>query len=55
MPQERIANLEVLVKQSPNVDKPDPPALQQRHDMMRVKIAVYMEGQATAARLMLKM
>ena len=24
----------------------DPPALQQRHDMMRVKIAVYMDGQA---------
>ncbi|QKC97094.1 tetratricopeptide repeat protein [Mesorhizobium sp. NZP2298] len=55
MPQERIANLEVLVKQSPNVDKVDPPALQQRHDMMRVKIAVYMDGQAAAARLMQKM
>ncbi|MBZ9707963.1 M48 family metalloprotease [Mesorhizobium sp. ESP7-2] len=55
MPQDRIANLEVLVKQSPNVDKLDPPTLQQRHDMMRVKIAVYMEGQAAAARLMQKM
>ncbi|MEI9422041.1 M48 family metalloprotease [Mesorhizobium sp. Cs1299R1N1] len=54
MPQDRIANLEVLVKQ-PNVDKLDPPTLQQRHDMMRVKIAVYMEGQAAAARLMQKM
>ncbi|RUY98987.1 M48 family peptidase, partial [Mesorhizobium sp. M7A.F.Ca.CA.002.15.1.1] len=52
---DRIANLEVLVKQDPNVDRPDPPALQQRHDMMRVKIAVYMEGQAAASRLMRKM
>ncbi|MER9063045.1 M48 family metalloprotease [Mesorhizobium sp. M0698] len=51
MPQERIANLEVLVKQSPYVDKVDPPALQQRHDMMRIKIAAYMQGQAAASRL----
>ncbi len=55
MPQDRIANLEVLVKQSPYVDKIDPPALQQRHDMMRVKIAVYMDGQAAASRLIRKM
>lgn len=54
MPQDRIANLEVLVKQSPYVDKVDPPALQQRHDMMRIKIAVYMQGQAAASRLMRK-
>ncbi|MER8473578.1 M48 family metalloprotease [Mesorhizobium sp. M1328] len=54
MPQERIANLEVLVKQSPYVDKVDPPALQQRHDMMRIKIAAYMQGQAAASRLMRK-
>ncbi|UDL90950.1 M48 family metalloprotease [Mesorhizobium sp. PAMC28654] len=55
MPQERIANLEVLVKQSPYIDKVDPPALQQRHDMMRVKIAAYMEGQAALSRLVRKM
>jgi predicted Zn-dependent protease len=54
MPQERIANLEVLVKQSPYVGKVDPPALQQRHDMMRVKIAAYVGGQAAATRLMRK-
>ncbi|RWQ35609.1 MAG: M48 family peptidase [Mesorhizobium sp.] len=54
LPRERIANLEVLVKQSPYVDKVDPPALQQRHDMMRIKIAAYMEGQAAASRLMRK-
>lgn len=52
MPQERIANLEALVK--PYVDKLDPPALQQRHDMMRIKIAAYMQGQAAASRLMRK-
>ncbi|MBZ9676928.1 M48 family metalloprotease [Mesorhizobium sp. ES1-1] len=55
MPRDRISNLDVLVKQSPYVDKADPPALQQRHDMMRVKIAAYMEGQAAASRLMRKM
>ncbi|WP_202302347.1 M48 family metalloprotease [Mesorhizobium sp. 131-2-1] len=54
MPQERIANLEVLVKQSPYVGNVDPPALQQRHDMMRVKIAAYVGGQAAATRLMRK-
>ncbi|MDX8462620.1 M48 family metalloprotease [Mesorhizobium humile] len=54
MPQERIANLEVLVKQSPFVNVVDPPALQQRHDMMRIKIAAYMQGQAAVARLMRK-
>ncbi|MER8582926.1 M48 family metalloprotease [Mesorhizobium sp. M1423] len=54
MPQERIANLEVLVKQSPYLDKVDPPTLQQRHDMMRIKIAAYMQGQAAASRLMRK-
>jgi predicted Zn-dependent protease len=52
MPQERIANLEELVKKSPHVGEVDPPALQQRHDMMRIKIAVYMQGQAAASRLM---
>lgn len=54
MPQERIANLEALVKQSPFVNTIDPPALQQRHDMMRIKIAAYMQGQAAVARLMRK-
>jgi len=51
MPQDRIANLEELVKNSPYRDKTDPPALQQRHDMMRVKIAAYLDGQAAVSRL----
>lgn len=54
MPRERIANLQTLAEASPYFDKVDPPALQARHDMARVKIAVYTEGQAAAARLMRK-
>lgn len=38
MPADRIANLEVLAKKSPVFDKPDPPALQARHDLMRAKL-----------------
>ncbi|MEJ6783105.1 M48 family metalloprotease [Aminobacter sp. Piv2-1] len=52
MPRERIANLETLARESPYFDKADPAALQQRHDMMRVKIAVYTQGQAAASRLL---
>jgi len=55
MPRERIANLEVLVKASPHYDTKDSEALQQRHDMMRAKIAVYTQGQAAASRLFKKM
>ncbi len=54
MPQERIANLQTLVHQSPYFDRTDPAALQQRHDMMRVKIAAYMQGQAAVSRLIRK-
>lgn len=55
MPRDRIANLEVLVEASPYYDKKDSEALQQRHDMMRAKIAVYTQGQAAASRLFKKM
>jgi predicted Zn-dependent protease len=55
MPRDRIANLEVLVKASPHYDAKDSDALQQRHDMMRAKIAVYTQGQAAASRLFKKM
>jgi predicted Zn-dependent protease len=54
MPRERIANLEQLAMNSPYYDKADSPTLQQRHDMMRAKIAVYMQGQSAAARLFRK-
>jgi predicted Zn-dependent protease len=54
MPQDRISNLQTLIQKSPYYDKTDPEALQQRHDMMRVKIAAYMQGQAAASRLIRK-
>jgi predicted Zn-dependent protease len=54
MPQDRISNLQTLIEKSPYFDKADSPALQQRHDMMRVKIAVYTQGQAAASRLIRK-
>jgi predicted Zn-dependent protease len=38
LPTDRIANLETLARQSPYFDVKDPPALQQRHDMMRAKL-----------------
>lgn len=51
MPRERISNLQELVRESPYVDKTDSAALQQRHDMMRIKIAAYTQGQAEVSRL----
>ncbi|MBS3652166.1 M48 family metallopeptidase [Pseudaminobacter sp. 19-2017] len=53
-PRDRIANLQALATASNYYDVVDPPALQQRHDMMRAKIAVYTQGQAGAARLLRK-
>lgn len=47
LPRERIANLETLARASPYFDKLDSPALQQRHDMMRGKIAAYTSGGAS--------
>lgn len=46
MPRERIANLETLARESPDFNKKDSPALQQRHDLMRGKIAAYTGGGA---------
>lgn len=51
MPRERIANLETLARGSKNFERADPPALQQRHNLMRAKIAAYTQGQAAAARM----
>lgn len=50
MPSERIAQLETLVKASPHADKPDPPALQARHDLMRAKLMGFVEREAGVAR-----
>lgn len=51
VPRERIANLKTLVEQSRYYERRDPPALQQRHDLMRAKIAAYTAGQNAVARL----
>ncbi len=51
MPRERIANLEELVRTSSFADRKDPSALQQRHDLMRAKIAAYTQGHQAAMRL----
>jgi predicted Zn-dependent protease len=51
MPRERIANLETLARASRNYERRDSAALQQRHDMMRAKIAAYTEGHSAATRL----
>ncbi|TKT79207.1 M48 family metalloprotease [Aquamicrobium sp. LC103] len=51
VPRERIANLETLARQSRYFDRTDPPALQQRHDLIRAKIAAYTQGQAATSRL----
>lgn len=46
LPRDRYANMETLATSSRYFDKVDPPALQQRHDMMRAKIAVFTQGGA---------
>ena len=51
VPRERIANLETLARSSSHFDRKDPPALQQRHDMIRAKIAAFTQGHAAATRL----
>jgi predicted Zn-dependent protease len=43
MPANRVAALEGLAKASPYWGKKDPPALQERHDLMRAKLYGYMD------------
>jgi predicted Zn-dependent protease len=50
MPVERVAALEGLARASPYWDKKDDPALQFRHDMVRAKVAAFMERQDTVYR-----
>lgn len=54
MPQDRISNLQTLIQKSPHFDKADSAGLQLRHDMMRMKIAAYTQGQAAVSRLIQK-
>jgi predicted Zn-dependent protease len=50
MPAERVAALEILAKSSPNWDKKDSPALQERHDMMRAKLVGFLDRGDTVVR-----
>jgi predicted Zn-dependent protease len=50
MPAERVRSLEELAKSSPYWDRKDPPALQQRHDLMRAKLYGFMERPDGVAR-----
>lgn len=43
LPEQRVESLEERARSSPYWDKKDPPALQLRHDMVRAKIAAFME------------
>src|SRR5690606_19228330 len=40
---DRVARLRDLVRASPHFDKKDPPQLQLRHDLMRAKLAGYLD------------
>ena len=50
MPADRVAALETLARASPYWDVKDPPELQLRHDMMRAKLAGFLESPDTVAR-----
>ncbi len=50
MPRERVIALEDLVKTNQHWDKKDPPELQLRHDLMRAKLAGFLERPDTVAR-----
>jgi predicted Zn-dependent protease len=50
MPADRVAALVVLAKASPFWDKKDPPELQMRHDMMRAKLAGFLDRPDTVLR-----
>jgi len=50
MARDRVSALRAVAKDSPNFDRPDPPALQQRHDLMRAKLSGYLEHRDTVLR-----
>ncbi|MCP3054490.1 M48 family metalloprotease [Aurantimonas marianensis] len=51
LPRERIAALKQVARESPDFDRPDSPALAQRHDLARAKIAAYTGGASEDRRL----
>ncbi|WP_147707393.1 M48 family metalloprotease [Microvirga massiliensis] len=50
LPSERISQLERLAKQSPHFGRKDSPELQARHDLMRAKLAGFVERPDTVLR-----
>ncbi len=50
MPADRVAALETLARASPYWDRKDSPELQLRHDLMRAKLAGFLERPDTVAR-----
>ncbi len=50
LPSERVRALEGMAKSSPYWDKPDPPALQLRHDLMRAKFFGFIDPQGVGRR-----
>ena len=50
MPADRVAALETIARASPYWDRKDPPELQLRHDLMRAKLAGFLERADTVAR-----
>ena len=50
LPADRVATLEQIAKSSPYWNKTDSPELQQRHDLMRAKLAGFLDRPDTVAR-----
>jgi predicted Zn-dependent protease len=50
MPQERLSQLEDLARRSPFFAAKDPPALQERHDLMRAKLIAFTSAPQVTAR-----
>ncbi len=50
LPADRVLALEQLAKSSPYWDKKDPPELQERHDLMRAKLAGFLDRADSVAR-----
>jgi predicted Zn-dependent protease len=50
LPAERVRALAALARSSPHWDKKDPPALQQRHELMRAKLHGFIERPDTVLR-----
>jgi len=54
MPRDRIAAIEEAARKSPSFGRADPPALVERHDMARAKIAAYNGGMGAVRRMFAK-